>query len=128
MVELIAKWIVILGGAAVAGLGATLWLRPAQGRRFLAAFASSASLHLIELANRCVLGVAILIHGPKSAFPQAMAGFGWILILTSLILLVLPWRWHRHFAERAVPLATACPRLLGTGAVVLGSAIVAMGL
>jgi hypothetical protein len=29
-----------------------------------------------------------------------------VLIVSSLVLLALPWRWHRRFASWAVPLAT----------------------
>jgi hypothetical protein len=56
-------------------------------------------------------------------FGSAFAGFGWLLVLTSAGLALLPWRWHRAFALRAVPYAVRYPPLLGLAALLLGGLV-----
>jgi hypothetical protein len=82
-----------------------LW-RPQAVRCFLDGFASSAAAHFGELAARIVVGLGFVGYAAQSAWPTAFAAFGWLLMLTSLPMLLVPWRWHRRFAQRAVPLAT----------------------
>ncbi|MBI3129799.1 MAG: hypothetical protein HYZ13_00430 [Acidobacteria bacterium] len=53
-------------------------------------------------------------------FPGAFRMFGWVLVITTGVLLLIPWRWHRRFAERAVPSATRYLSLVGLSSLALG--------
>jgi len=52
----------------------------------------------------------------QQAPAQLFTLFGWILLGTSALLLLVPWRWHRHFAARAVPAANRHIGLVGAAA------------
>jgi hypothetical protein len=97
---------VLLAGLYLVGLAAVAFVSPQMARRFLFGFASSALAHYSEMSVRLVIGAALLWHAPQMAYPGFFGLFAWVLIVSSLVLLALPWRWHRRFASWAVPLAT----------------------
>lgn len=69
---------------------------------------------------------ASLVHtSPSLPHPPIFHGFGWILIVTSLVMFVVPWRWHRKFAQRAVPQALRYIKLRGVSSIALGATLVA---
>lgn len=82
-----------------------LW-RPDWVRAFLGGFAASARAHFLELLLRILAGLAFVQLAPGSAWPPALHAFGLLLIVTSTLLLFVPWRLHRRFAAWAVPMAT----------------------
>jgi hypothetical protein len=105
VMQALAEVVVALTGLFLLGLGAASLLVPARAKRFLLGFASSPLKHGFEMAVRTVIGGALVVLGPQTPWPAVFAGFGWILILTSAALLLVPWRWHRAFAQRSVPQA-----------------------
>lgn len=123
--------VALLSGAGVLGFAGFLLLqgvialvRPARVRAFLGHFAGSARAHFTELFLRVVVGVAFLCFAPFSARPLLFEAFGMVLLLTSVLLVFVPWRLHRRFAAWAVPLATRRMAPYGVGCLVLGMAIV----
>ena len=50
-------------------------------------------------------------------------GFGWILVVTTIPLLVLPWRWHHRLAQRIVPPFLGLLPLVGLCSMIAGAAI-----
>ncbi len=101
-------------------LGVISLLRPSYARRFLLGFATSAPKHYAELATRLVAGIATLIVAPHSTHLVALSAFGWLLILTTAVMAIVPWRVHRRFAEAAVPRALYFLPLIGIASLVLG--------
>ncbi|MBT9503478.1 MAG: hypothetical protein IV092_19710 [Burkholderiaceae bacterium] len=97
--------IVLLAGGYFVGLALMAIVSPANARRFLSGFAGSAAAHYIEMSFRLVVGGAFVLHAPHMLFTDAFSVFGWALVGTTACLLVLPWRWHRRFAQMAVPRA-----------------------
>lgn len=115
--------VVALAGAFLVVLGLLAWVRTAIAERFLLGFASSQSLHVLELVLRLSIGTAFVVHAPASRWPEGFSIFGWLLVGTTLCLSLVPWRWHRRFAERTVPQALRFLRLIGTSSLLFGSAI-----
>ena len=120
MIEPLAAAVVLLAGLYLACLGAVSLAAPAIARRFLLGFASSRARHYLELALRLVVGGAFLLCAPVLQFPLAFTAFGGAIVLTSVGLLLVPWRWHRHFAQQAVPRALRFLPLLGVASLLLG--------
>ncbi len=54
------------------------------------------------MAIRLLVGLSLLVYSPRMLFSYAFNLFGWILVITSVLLLLFPWRWHRKFAQMAV--------------------------
>ena len=95
---------------------------------FLLGFAKTARAHWIELALRFVAGAAFVVQAPHSRFSAALSLAGWALVITTAGLAVVPWHWHRAFAQRAVPYATRYPSLIGMVSFVLGALVLAAAL
>lgn len=124
MIENLALALVATAGVFVASIGVVSLVAPARASRFLLGFASSPSKHYAELAIRFLVGGAFLIAAPRAMWPVALCAFGWVLIGTTAVLLLVPWHWHHRFARSAVPQALRFLPLVGVASVVLGALIV----
>lgn len=117
-----AAVVVLFAALYMLGLATLLLARPALASRFLGRFGSTLSAHLIELLVRAVVAIALLLHAPRMLLSDLFTAFGWLLLVTTAVLLVLPWRWHQTFARWSVPLAARRPILLGLAAL-MGSVL-----
>jgi len=120
MLLVTAKTILVAVAIFFLLIGLLALLQPNHARRFLQGFAASASKHYAELGTRFVVGGATLIVAPHSTHSVALIAFGWLLILTTAVMAVVPWRVHRRFAEAAVPQALRFLPMIGVAALVLG--------
>lgn len=115
--------VVVAAALYLLGLALAAYVRPSCADRFLLAFASTARAHYAEQAARLAVGGALVAFSPEMAWTEAFRLFGWVLVVTALGLLAVPWRWHRRFAQRVLPPVLQRPRLYGLGAAVLGAAL-----
>lgn len=111
-VLVVAIYLIVLGVGAL--------LRPNPTRRFLERFAASARVHFLELGLRLIAGAALLTSAPRMRFSALFTIFGWVLVGTTLVLAVVPWRIHHRFAAWSVPQATRHMSLLGAGSAAAG--------
>lgn len=116
----LAGALVILAGCWLVGLALLIFLAPNRADRFLMGFASSLRVHVLEQALRIVAGSALILYADHMRFTTVFWAFGWVLIVTSVGLLLLPWRWHQAFGTWAIPLATRHLTLYGLGSLALG--------
>jgi hypothetical protein len=120
-----AALIVMLAGLYLVALAAMAYVAPARATRFLGGFAQSPGRHYVELLLRLLAGSAFVLHAPRTRFSAAFTLFGWLLVITTLALLFLPWTWHQRFARHAVASAVRLLPLLAVAALALGLAILA---
>lgn len=120
MIEALALAVVVATGAFFTALGGASLLAPSPTSRFLLGFAGSPSKHYAELGLRFIAGVAFVLAAPFVPFPTAFSFFGWVLVATTAGLLLVPWRWHHGFAQRAVPEALRFLPVVGAVAFALG--------
>ena len=125
MINLLASILVLLTGLYLIGLAVVLLLSPARATRFLGGFASSAFTHYLELALRLIAGGAILLYAPQMLFSGFFVILGWILVVTTVGLLAVPWQWHQRFAQWGVPYATRSSRLITVASFVFGGFVLA---
>lgn len=125
MLEALALMFVVLTGLYFFVLAAASLLAPAKAGRFLLGFASTARVHYIELFGRLLVGTALLIYAPQMFAPAVFNAFGWLLIITTACLFLLPWRWHHRFAQRVVPRAIPHIKVIGICSLALGVLILA---
>ncbi len=83
-------------------------------------FAASAPKHYSELFARFAVGGAMLVVAPHSLHSAALTAFGWLLIVTTAVMAIVPWRVHRRFTEAAVPQALRFLPMIGVTSAVLG--------
>jgi hypothetical protein len=120
LLSTLAQLVVIVVGLYFLALAAVALAWPAKASGFLGGFAASAPAHYLELALRLVAGWAFVQRADLMSFTAVFAGFGWVLIGSTLVLLALPWRWHRRFAERTVPQALRHLKLVALASLLLG--------
>jgi hypothetical protein len=125
MLDTLAFVVVLLVGAYLVALAVTAFVAPSRAATFLLGFAGTARTHYVELVFRGLAGGAFVWQGPQMRVGDVFVGFGWMLVLTTAGLALVPWRWHRTFARRAVPYALRYPRLLGIAALLLGGSVLA---
>lgn len=103
-----------LVGSAAAGIwligtGVFMALRPERALHVLSRTASTRTINNVEQGLRLSAGVALLLRAPASKLPQSLEVAGWFIVLSSLLLLVLPLRWHAAYAcwwaDRIAPAA-----------------------
>lgn len=114
---------VLAFGVYLVGLFLVSFANPNAVDRYLGGFASSARLHFLEQGVRIAVGSALILHADSMQNSLFFRGFGWVLVGTSVILLILPWRLHHRFAARAVPLAQRFRLVYVVVAAVLGALI-----
>lgn len=120
MIQYFALAVVVIVALYFVALGTSALLAPAFAKRFLLGFASSPLAHYTELLARFIVGVAFLVQSPRILFSAGFNIFGWILIVTTAGLLLVPWQWHHRFAQQAVPQATRHITMIGLCSLVLG--------
>lgn len=125
MINLFATILVLLTGLYLIGLAVVLLLSPARASQFLSGFASSAFTHYLELVLRLIVGGAILLYAPQMLFSGFFVIVGWVLLVTTVALLAVPWQWHHRFAQWGVPYATRSSRLVAVASFVFGGFILA---
>lgn len=123
MAQLIANGIVMASGTFLILLGLACLRLPASAANFLRGFAATARLHYTELLMRMIVGTAFLVHGPSTSLPTAFDSVAWVLLVTTTIMFVIPWRQHRRFANHAVPIAISFIRPIGAISIAMGAAI-----
>lgn len=115
MVDWLASRFVLAAGIYLVVLGALSAVRPEGARRFLGRFASSAQAHFLELFVRLVVGSALILSAPQMRFSRLFTVFGWVVVGTTVVLVAVPWKWHRRFARWSVPIATQNMTLFAIG-------------
>ena len=123
MTEALARTAVLLTALYFIALAVVSLLVPERTIRFLLGFAGSALTHYIELLLRLVVGGALVLHAPRMLLAHAFTVFGWVLLITTACLLVMPWQWHHRFALQAVPRVTRHITLVGMTSLVISVSI-----
>jgi len=116
--------VVVVGfGLFLIGLAALIHATPSRAEEFLRAFASSAQAHYTEQGIRLIVGAAIVTFASSMQFPELFKLFGWIIIVSTAGLLLIPWRWHNKFANLVMPPVFRRMRLFALCAFALGGFI-----
>ena len=121
VVTTLASALVVLAGMYLLGLAVTGLLWPQKAKAFLSSMASSALAHYVELLVRSLVGVAFILYAPHMRFAGVFLLLGWVLIVTTICLLAVPWQWHHRFASWSVPQATRYLPLLAFGSLACGA-------
>lgn len=103
--------IATLGYCVVFALASCCY-RPALAR-FLSRFAQDIRGHVLELVVRTLIGLAAWQLAEHARWPALLTGLAAVLLLTTLGLALMPWRWHQAIAMRTVPKVIPHLRWLG---------------
>lgn len=123
LIDILSSSVILLVGIYFFILGLTALFTPKLTERFLLGFADSRIVHYVELALRLAVGGAFIQYAPHMLFSDIYTVFAWIIIGTTACVLLLPWRWHRSFAQKVVPRANRHLKVIGNTSLVIGVAI-----
>ena len=116
--------VVVVGfGLFLLGLAALILTMPSRAEGFLKGFASSAATHYTEQGLRLVVGAAIVGFAGSMRYPELFNVFGWLIIASTVGLLLIPWQWHSKFGALVMPPLFRRMRLFALGSCVLGAFI-----
>jgi hypothetical protein len=93
-----SQWLVIVVGLWLIGLGGFMLIQPRQALRALGQLGGSPTIHIGEMAMRIIAGIAMVFAAAASRFPVAVSAIGSFLIVSALVLLLLPRRWHAAYS------------------------------
>lgn len=102
------------------GLAAVIVIKPDRAEVFLNSYASSARAHYTEQVARLIVGTALVVFAPSMWYSNLFNLFGWIILVTTVGLLLIPWQWHHRFGERVIPLAIRYIKFYGLSSLLLG--------
>jgi hypothetical protein len=105
------------------GLAVVIATTPSFAERFLRSFASSAPAHYTEQGLRVLVGAAIVNFASSMWYPELFRLFGWLIVVTAVGLLLIPWQWHHKLGTWVMPLVIRHMRLFALGASALGAFI-----
>jgi len=86
-------------------------------------FASTRRAHFVEQGIRILVGISLMLYSSESAAPMAFHLFGGVLIATSVGLMILPWRLHKRFADKVIPVVIRFLRVYAAFSALLGAAL-----
>ena len=101
-------------------LAAVIIIKPLLAERFLKGFASSVRAHYAEQISRLITGIALTTFSPYMRYPDLFKSFGLIIIMTTLGLLIIPWKQHFRFSKWVIPLVIRNFKLYAFAAFSLG--------
>lgn len=121
MLNAISQGFAVASGIWIASIGVYMLVRPHHALAVLGRMGSSPSLHVGEMVVRIIAGIALMIAATGSRFPLTITIVGAFLIVTALVLLALPRRWHAAYStwwSRRIPVAAV--RLIGPLSWIIG--------
>ncbi|WP_420471753.1 hypothetical protein [Brevundimonas sp. FT23042] len=93
-----AQALAILAGVWLIGLGMWMAVRPRSALAALATMGGSPRIHFGEMIIRIIVGAALIGAAAPSRAPLILTVFGGFLIVSALVLMVLPRRWHHAYS------------------------------
>ena len=98
MVTEIAKWIVLFFGIFIIFIRFIMLMNPIKARETLRKAGSTNFINYAEITIRLIPAIALILYSDLSKYPEAFKIFGWIMLITSLVLYVVPRKIHHKFS------------------------------
>jgi len=124
IINLLSGVVILFFCIFLIGLAIVIVIKPLRDKQFLSSYASSARAHYTEQIARLIVGIAFVVLAPYMQYSNLFNLFGWILIVTTIGLLLIPWQWHHKFGEWAIPLTLRYMKFYALGAFILGVLII----
>lgn len=104
MIIEIAKWVVIVFGVYIIIVGCLMLFNPIKARIILRKAGSTNLINYTEITLRLIPATALIVCSEVSKNPIAFKIFGWIMLITSLILYIIPRKTHHKFSMKSADL------------------------
>lgn len=118
------QFVVIASGLFLVGLAIFIFIKPAASERFILSFASSARAHYTEMFFRLLFGGSLVLLSHAMWQPMLFLGLGWVIVITSVALLLMPWQVHQRVGRRMLPILVRYMKLYGLGVFAFGALLI----
>lgn len=98
MIVTVSQWLAVLVGVWLIGLSLFMLLAPQRALGVLAAMGSTPLIHFGEMAGRIAAGLVLMLASVVSRSPQVINSIGVFLIVSAVVLMVLPRRFHAAYS------------------------------
>ena len=112
--------VVAVFGCFLIALSGVIFIKPALAERFFKLFASSERAHYTDQALRLLIGASMIVVAPAVWRADLFQLIGWAIVVTAVVLILLPWRWHHRFGQWAIPLVLRNMRFYAVGLFAFG--------
>ncbi len=96
--------IVTLFGLFLIAAGFVMLLFPTVAWKILNKAGSTPLINYGELSLRMIPAAGLILYAGESRFPMVFEWLGWFMVGTSLVLMLLPRRWHHAYARKCAAL------------------------
>ncbi|SDB65774.1 hypothetical protein SAMN03097699_3143 [Flavobacteriaceae bacterium MAR_2010_188] len=97
----IAKAILICFGIFIILVGFVMLFKPDVARNVLRMAGSTNLINYSEITLRIFPAIAFILYSDFSKSPNAFKIFGWIMLVTSLLLYFIPRKTHHQFSMKS---------------------------
>ncbi|CAM3952967.1 hypothetical protein FLAN108750_00995 [Flavobacterium antarcticum] len=97
----LSKWIITLFGTFIIFIGFLMLIAPVKARNTLKKAGSTNFINYTEITLRLIPAIALIICSETAKFPVTFKTFGWVMLITSLILYAAPRKLHHHFSMKS---------------------------
>lgn len=101
MIEIIAKWTIILFGLFFIGVGFLMLFKTEKARAILRKAGSTNFINYAEITIRLIPATGLILSAEYSKFPEIFKITGWFMLCTSLVLYFVPRHLHHNFSLKA---------------------------
>lgn len=101
MIIEIAKWVIGLFGIFIIFCGFLMLFKPNKARTTLRKAGSTNFINYSEITIRIIPAAAMILYANLAKFPDAFKVFGWIMLITSLVLYMVPRKIHHTFSMKS---------------------------
>ena len=125
---MLAFLVIIAAGLWLVTAAVLMALRPHFCLRLLEKMSSNLKasnwrLNLTEQGLRLLAGAALIVHAPASKLPIVFEISGWLVVVSSTLILAMPIRWHgvyglwwaRRLSPLTIRLLSPMPAAAGLG-------------
>jgi hypothetical protein len=119
--SVMAAVVIVAFGLSLIAFAGLAFAKPGTAERFVTAFASSARTHYVEQVVRLLIGAALVVRSPTMWQSGVFRLAGWAIVVSSAVLLCVPWQWHHRMGERLLPLVVRHLRLYAIGSFAFGA-------
>lgn len=125
MISIVAQGTAVTLGLWMIGLGVFMAVAPRRALAALAAMGGTPRVHFGEMAIRILAGAALMLVSGASRFPQALLLIGAFLIVSAVVLMLLPRRWHSAYSRGwAARIPVRAVRVVAPTSVLIGTALI----
>jgi len=125
MVSAGSQWLFVLAGVWLIVLGVFMLFRPRLALDALGQLGGSAVVHVGEMLVRILAGTSLIFAAAASRFPVVITVIGSFLIVSAVVLLLLPRRWHAAYSTWwSRHISVAAVRVIAPMSWALGGALI----